>query len=284
MARLSYNQGPAAGETKKRSLLAANPIMRRLDKVDEYGAQECATYNGIIMKTALFMLFTLGGVILNLVLTKSLSVGEMMNFSIKNFPVSVYMNEIFAVGACLVLAIVFQLLAFFVKASTPVTGALYCVTQGYIIAFLLFRVAQGYEYLGALALAITFVIVITMSLLYKKGIVRVNKKFKAVLFTLMITGVTISLLTFLAYLIPFTRNIAALVVDHTALSIFSSVIFIIIASLFLISDFDTIDNVVNNKLPKKYEWMAAFGLAFTIIWIYVKVLDILLRVIGNKKN
>ena len=64
----------------------------------------------------------------------------------------------------------------------------------------------------------------------------------------------------------------------------SSVIFIIIAALFLIFDFDTIDHVVKDKLPKKYEWQAAFGLAFTVIRLYLKVLDIIITIAGRNKN
>lgn len=67
-------------------------------------------------------------------------------------------------------------------------------------------------------------------------------------------------------------------------SIGLTILSIIIACLFLISDFATIDNVVENKMPAKYEWMAAFGLAFTIIWIYVKILDLLIQIVGNSKK
>ena len=50
------------------------------------------------------------------------------------------------------------------------------------------------------------------------------------------------------------------------------------------SYFDTIDHVVNDKLPKKYEWQAAFGLSFTILWLYLKVLDLLITIAGNNNK
>ncbi|WP_294466916.1 Bax inhibitor-1/YccA family protein [uncultured Ruminococcus sp.] len=65
-------------------------------------------------------------------------------------------------------------------------------------------------------------------------------------------------------------------------SIGFSVLGIITATLFLLTDFDTIEKNVENNLPKKYEWSAAFGLAFTVIWIYLKVLDLLLTLSKNK--
>ena len=59
---------------------------------------------------------------------------------------------------------------------------------------------------------------------------------------------------------------------------------IIIASLFLLADFNTVQYIVENGLPKKYEWIAAFGLVFTIVWIYFKVLDLLARAKNNNNK
>lgn len=72
--------------------------------------------------------------------------------------------------------------------------------------------------------------------------------------------------------------------NNFALSIVFAILFIIIAALFLICDFNTIDYVVSNKLPKQYEWQAAFGLAFTIVWLYIKVLDLILSIVGNSRK
>ena len=275
----------SSAKTKKRnSFLAANPVMRRLNNVEEHSETDACTYSGIATKTALYMLITLGGCILYLLLEKTLKTGSTFTINFKGFPVEMYTTQAIALGVSLVLAIVFQLLAFFVKASTPVTGALYCITQGYFIAFLVYAVlGPTYQYLGVLALLITLFIVAAMAFLYSKGIIRVTKKFKMVLLTLVITMVSVSLLTTIAYLIPFTRNLVSGIVNNYAISIVTSIIFIIIASLFLISDFDTIERVVEGQLPKKYEWQAAFGLAFTVIWIYIKVLDLLMTIVDRKK-
>ena len=80
------------------------------------------------------------------------------------------------------------------------------------------------------------------------------------------------------YFIPATSSIVAAMLNNPVLSIIVAVIGIIIATLFLLVDFDTIEKTVTNCLPQKYEWVAAFGLAFTVIWIYLKVLDLLMSV------
>ena len=283
MNRLANNNGGTAAKTKS-SFLRSNPVMRRLDKVTEVDDVNSASYKGIALKTVFFLLFCVAGIVLQLVLVNTLSAGSLVEFSIRNFDVSMYTYELYALIGSVVLAIVFQLLAFFAKATTPVTGALYCVTQGYMISFIIFKVLKGYEYLGALALAITLMIVLVMSILYATGVIRVTKKFKMVMLTLFATTIASSILVFIGSFIPATRGLVASITGNLGFSIGVSVVFIIIAALFLICDFDTIDHVVNDKLPKKYEWAAAFGLAFTVLWIYLKVLDLILTIAGSKKN
>ena len=277
---------PNGGTTAKRknSLLASNPVMRRLDNVNEYAEVQSATYGGITAKTIFFLLFSVFGIFLQLILAKTLAGGELVHLNIKGFGVELYMYEIFALVGATILAIVFQLLAFFARGTTPVTGALYCITQGYIISFLIFKVLKGFEFLGALALLITMLIVIVMAVLYTTGIIRVTKKFKMVMLTLFITMITTSLFTFIGSFIPFTQPLVAALRENIVFAIIFGVIFIIIAALFLICDFSTIDHVVNDKLPKKYEWQAAFGLSFTILWLYLKVLDLIMTIAGNSKK
>ena len=53
------------GSTKKKSsLLASNPVMRRLDKVNEYADDNAATFGGITGKTIYFLLFSVVGIFL----------------------------------------------------------------------------------------------------------------------------------------------------------------------------------------------------------------------------
>ena len=289
MNRLDNQSRYSAAQTRtarKSSFLASNPVLRRLNKVEEFGAADACTYRGIAFKTTYFLLFSIVGIILQRIMESALSTGNTFTVSIKGFETVVYTGEAVAIGAASVLAIVFQLLAFFLKGSTPVTGALYSVTQGYFISFLIFKVLEpyGYAYLGTLALAITMIIILTMAVLYANGVIRVTKKFRMVMLTLIITSVGVTLLGFVAYLIPFTRGFMSMIYDNIGISIGMALIFILIAALFLICDFDTIDHVVNDGMPRKYEWEAAFGLSFTVLWLYLKVLDLIITVAGRNRD
>ena len=269
------------------SYFRSNPVMNRLSGVDETASDSrAASYGGIMAKTAFFLLWTVAGMMIYLVLSNGIfaSQPETISFNFKGFLVSTSPMEIgFFIGAG-ILAIITQLIAAFVRPSIPVAGTIYSVCQGFIISYLIFTVLKGYEYLGLLALAITIVVVLTMAILYATRVIRATKKFRMVIATLFAAMIGISIFTFIGYLIPLTRPFVSLILGNFWISMGLTLLSIIVATLFLISDFAMIENVVENRLPAKYEWSASFGLAFTILWIYVKVLDLLIQIVGNSKK
>lgn len=281
MSRIENNN-----TTPRRSILAANPLLRSLDNVNEHAPSNCATYGGITLKTIYFLLFSVVGIIVQISIAGMLAGEKSRVFSYKGFQVAVSQVELMVIIGVLIAGIILQLLAKFVRVTTPVTGALYCVAQGYFISFLIFKVLSEHhlEYLGFLALVITILIILVMLILYTTGIIRVTKKFRMVLSTLFFTMIVISLFMFIGSFIPVFQPIIGAIRSNLPLSITFSVIFIIIAALFLVSDFNTIDHVVNDKLPKQYEWQAAFGLSFTVIWLYLKVLDLIVTIAGSSNK
>ena len=271
----------------RKTFFHSNPVMNRLNKVEYISTDEkSVAYGRIALKTAWFLLITLCGMLLYLLLSNTVfsTDAQVMNFNYKGFEASVPMTALIAVGGSAVLAIITQLLAAFIPRTIPVTGTLYSLCQGFMISFIIFSLIKGYEYLGLLALGITIVVVLTMALLYTKGIIKVNKKFITIMLTLLFSMIGISLLTGIGYLIPLTRPFVASIIGNFGISIGMTLISIIIACMFLISDFAVIESCVENRMPAKYEWMASFGLAFTILWIYIKVLDLIITIVGNSSK
>ena len=52
--------------------------------------------------------------------------------------------------------------------------------------------------------------------------------------------------------------------------------------LLVISDFEAITQTVNNGLSKRYEWTASYGLMISIIYLYLRVLELIARYSRNK--
>ena len=56
-----------------------------------------------------------------------------------------------------------------------------------------------------------------------------------------------------------------------------SVIFLTVASLFLIIDFAMIENGVKYGAPKNMEWYGAFGLVLTLVWLYIEMIKLIAK-------
>jgi uncharacterized YccA/Bax inhibitor family protein len=187
-------------------------------------------------------------------------------------------------GVVTLAGFLFELVGIFASKTIPVTGTLYSASQGYFISFLVFKVLKGYEYLGLEALLLTVAVVAVTSWLHTSGRVRMSGKLRTVLFSLVIGSIAFGVMTFLGSLIPLTRPYIQGIFANPALAIGLDVFGILLASLFLISDFSMIDTCVKEGYPKEYEWSAAFGLVFTVIWLYLKILELIIRIAGNSKK
>ena len=134
---------------------------------------------------------------------------------------------------------------------------------------------------------LTIILVFTLLLLYCSKKIKISHKFKVIISAIFITLIIGSALTFILHFIPGLSHISqaiSTIMNNPFISIGLSVFFVIVACLFLISDFDTIHDLVSNNMPKKYEWSCAFGVAYTVLYLYFKILQLLIEIFGKKSN
>ena len=118
-----------------------------------------------------------------------------------------------------------------------------------------------------------------MLLLYKTKIIRVTETFRS---TIMIATGAIFLIfvvNMIGSFLPILK--IPMVADATPIGIAFTAIVCIIAALNLILDFNNIEIGANNRLPKVFEWYMAFGLMVTIIWLYIEILRLLVKLRGR---
>lgn len=251
-----------------------NPMIRKLYKVEEQSAEHPASYKGIAAKTFFFMLIVVIGAGAYFLLHPMLAVGEPFLFN----EAKIYFPEAGVVLLALIISCFAPLLAFLIKPLVPVLGSLYCLTIGYTVTWVASVMANEYGGLIYAAVLITIVLVLTMTILYMSGIVKVNAKFRTIVTTLFFTCLLSGVVGFVFSFIPGLKDLVAMFSSNLILGIVVGVLYIIIACAFLLVDFDTIQRTVERRLPKKYEWIAAFGLVYTIIYLFFKILSLLMRV------
>lgn len=272
----------ASGNTRSTGfLLNPNPIIRKLSKIEETDAENCCSYSGIQTKLIYFMVMVFVGVALNLIMAGKWG-GQLI--VLEEQGIAITSHEAIAVVVSAILLILSPILATFIRITIPVTGALFCASTGFVIGWAGNTFGKEYAQLIWLALLITAIVVMVMGFLYWTGKVQVTKKFRTVLMVLILSSIGASLLTLILALIPATRGFVSSLAQNSVINIGASVIMVIIASLFLLVDFDEIKRSVDEELPKKYEWSAAFGLAFGVIWLFFKILELLGKLKGNKSS
>ena len=262
-------------------LLNSNPIIRKLSKVEETDAENSCTYSGIQTKLIYFMVMIFVGILLNAIMAGRWG-GE--TYVLKEQGIVFTTHEAIAVVVAALTLIVSPILATLIRITIPVTGALFCASTGFVVAWA--GTAFGKEYAQTiwLALILTAIVVMVMGFLYWTGKVQITKKLRTMLMVLILSSIGGSLVTGILALIPATRGFVAGLAENAALNIAASVIMVVVAALFLLVDFDEIKRSVDEDLPKKYEWSAAFGLAFGVIWLFFKILELLGKAKGNKSK
>ena len=252
----------------------ANPVLNRLSKVNERAEGNTATYAGIASKTTFFLAITVLGMIAQLLVRAALASEPVwQSFELfEKFTVTLGRTETMVMVGVTVIGFIAELLGIFARRTIPVTGSIYSACQGYVISFIVFSVLKGYEYLGLEALLITV------------AVIAAGEKYRAVMLTLVLGSIALGLLSFIGSLIPATRPFVQAMTQNPVIAIGLDVFGILIAALFLISDFSIIDTCVREGYDKKYEWSAAFGLVFTVLWLYMKILDLLIQLNGKDKD
>ena len=267
-----------------------NPAIKRLSKViSDEQASVTASYAGVTAKTVYFLVWTVIGIAAFFILNNTLLQMTPETYSIIQseegifeFPMTLASGGV--IGVVALVTIVTALVSIFAMAALPVIGAIYSIAQGYLLAFITNALAPDYKWLGYLALMLTIIIVATLLFLYGSGKIKVGHRFRAAISTLCITLIISSLAVIVISFVPWFRPAADAISAVTANPIVSIVIsaaFVLIACLFLVSDFDATTQIVNAGMPKKYEWICAFGIAYTVLYLYIKILELLVRIFGR---
>ncbi len=277
--------------TKNNFGFGCNPIIKKMyDKAGTATNAETATYKGVATKTAFFLLMAVAGFaaffVLHMVLGRTGNPELVYNIN-EIFHLNMFVTEVAVAGTALVVSVLAPLFAWFLRSAIPVVGTFYALCEGYTIGFLTGMLTPQYQWISVAALVITILVVSAMLFLYAKRIVKVGHKFRAVVTTVFITMILCSLLTTVLYMIPFTRAFIDPILTfmgNPLISIGLSLVYLIVACLFLLVDFSVIEECIERGISARFEWMAAFGLAYTIIYIYFRVLELILKVVAMTKK
>jgi uncharacterized YccA/Bax inhibitor family protein len=158
------------------------------------------------------------------------------------------------------------------KKPSPVLIVPYALGQGIVLGAISQLFGSAYQGIVLQAVYLTLAVSLSMFVLYSTGLVKVTEKLRSVI---LIATVGVLIYYLGTFLIGLFSPAFIDTINSGTLGVVLGGVIVLIAALNLLLDFDFIDRGAEQKLPKQFEWYAAFGLMVTLIWLYMSILRML---------
>jgi uncharacterized YccA/Bax inhibitor family protein len=219
------------------------------------------TFEGTMNKIG----YLTGILLLSAIITSAIALSSLENLAL------VY--GLTSMGA--IVGFVLVLVIYFTQPENPQTlMTIYAVVEGMFIGGLSSVLEIFFPGLILQAVFGTAILCAVMYGLYASKVIRPTPTFNKIVYSLVLTIVLLYLISFIMQLfgaqMPFLH-------DNGPIGIGFSILVLAVGGFMLISDFGFIESSVSYGAPKKFEWYAAFGLLITLIWIYIEMVRLIVK-------
>ncbi|MCA9303465.1 MAG: Bax inhibitor-1/YccA family protein [Phycisphaerales bacterium] len=264
-------------------LRSRNPAMsvfeqardERLTHDDALARGKVMTLNGTVTATAILLsIVATVAMLVYAPLAKSITAAA----SGQSFAIPVWIWP--ALIGSLIGGLVLSLIIAFKPKTSPFIAPIHAAMEGVFVGVV--SVLIPMQFLGAASVSLviqamlaTLAITAGMLIGYATGVLRVGAFMRKVIITatmgLMIYALALILLRFVGI------NMWNGYADTGIFGIGFTGLCVILASLFLLLDFQYIEAGIANRAPKYMEWVGAWGLMVTLVWLYIEVLRLLAK-------
>lgn len=173
-----------------------------------------------------------------------------------------------------VAGLIVALVTVFKPTWSPVTAPIYALLEGLVIGGVSAIAEAQFPGIVIQAVGLTFGTCLALLLAYKSRMIRASENFK--LGVVAATG-GIALFYVITLILGMFGVRVPLVYQSGWVGIAFSLFVVVIAALNLVLDFDFIEQGASQGAPKFMEWYGAFGLMVTLIWLYLEILRLLMK-------
>jgi uncharacterized YccA/Bax inhibitor family protein len=174
----------------------------------------------------------------------------------------------------LVGGLITAVITIFKRTAAPYTVPIYAAFEGLLLGGLSLNFEQRYPGIVINAVALTFGTLAVLLAAYSTGLIRPSEKFKLGVFAA--TG-AVALLYLVSMVMGFFGKSIPFIHDSGPIGIGFSLFVVGLAALNLVLDFDFIERGAAAGAPRYMEWVGAFGLLVTLIWLYIEILRLLAK-------
>ena len=154
------------------------------------------------------------------------------------------------------------------------TAPFYAAFEGMALGGITVFAEMQYPGIGIQAIGLTFGILASLLFCYKSGIIKPTENFRLMVFS---ATMGIALLYLVSFIMSFFGSGIGFIHSNGLFGIGVSVFVVGIAALNLVLDFDFIEEGADKGLPKYMEWYGAFSLMVTLVWLYIEILRLLMK-------
>jgi uncharacterized YccA/Bax inhibitor family protein len=172
----------------------------------------------------------------------------------------------------MIVGLVLGLVNSFKRNPSPALILAYGAVEGVFVGGL----SRAYEsyHSGIVAQAVlgTLAAFTAMLVLYRTRRIQATPKFTRVLIIATAGYLVFGLVHLMGVMFGLWSSIYA---GNGLLAVGLSALGVVLASLYLVLDFDYIEQGIRNGLPQRFAWQAAFGLVVTLVWLYLEILRLI---------
>ena len=173
-----------------------------------------------------------------------------------------------------IVGFVMALITIFKKHWSGITAPIYALGQGLAMGGISAIAEAQYPGIVIQAIGLTFGTLASLLFCYKTGIIKPTENFR-----LMVVSATmgIGVLYLVSFVMSFFGSGIGFIHSNGLFGIGFSLFVVAIAALNLVLDFDFIEQGAEYNAPKYMEWFGAFSLMVTLIWLYLEILRLLMK-------
>jgi uncharacterized YccA/Bax inhibitor family protein len=176
-------------------------------------------------------------------------------------------------------ACVTGLVGAFVPKWAAVIAPIYALAEGLLLGGITAFAESRFPGIGIQAVSATFGTLCALLMTYQLGLIKATENFKlgvtAATGGIALVYLTTLILGFFGVRVPYIHEAGLIGIGF-------SVFVVIIAALNLVLDFDYIEQAAAQGAPKSAEWYGAFGLMVTLVWLYIEILRLLMKVNSSR--
>jgi uncharacterized YccA/Bax inhibitor family protein len=226
-----------------------NPVLKNESFERGMSLEEPMTINGAIGKSAILLAICAG--------TAALFWGQSTQL---------------AIGG-LVIGLILALIICFKPTTAPTLAPAYAIAEGVVLGTVSSFFEAQMQGIVIQAIALTGGVFCAMLGAYQMRLIRPTRTFMAV-----VTGATLGIMLFYVASMVFRAfGINMPIIHDGPYTILFSLFVCGIAALNLIIDFGVIEEGAEVGAPKYMEWYAGFGLLVTLVWLYLEILRLLMK-------